>query len=101
MAEIFATRCSAEQQKAEAERVHAAAETLAGAGSSVRYLRSLFVPGEETAFHLFEAERPSDVEDALRDVDLEAERISPAIEVAGRRHRRLLPLTTWTGRRRR
>ena len=37
------------------ERVRAAAERVSSAGSAVRYLRSLYLPGDETCFHFFRA----------------------------------------------
>lgn len=74
-------------QCAEAERVHAAGAALAARGLPVRHLHSIFVPGEETAFHLIEAEDVSAVERALHDAGLDAERISPAIAVAGEERR--------------
>ena len=83
LAEVFAPRGRVEERRAEAERVHAAAAALAARGVRVRHLHSVFVPDEETAFHLLEAERRIAVEHALRDAGLEAERISPAIAVAG------------------
>jgi hypothetical protein len=84
LAEIFTPRCKPEEQRAQAELVHAASDALAGAGVPVLYLQSLFVPGEELALYLVEAEEPASVAHALHEAGLEAERISPAIEIAGR-----------------
>ncbi len=83
LAEVFAPRGTPGMQRAGAERVHAAAAALAAGGISVWHLHSVFVPDEETAFHLIEAEGVSAVERALHDAGLDAERISPAIAVAG------------------
>ena len=83
LAEVFAPRGDAEAQGADAERIRAAATALAATGIRVRHVQSVLVPGEETAFHLLAAERQATVERVLRDAGLEAERISPAIAVAG------------------
>jgi len=79
LAELFAPRCSPEKQRAEVRRVHAAAAALAATGVRVRHLHSTYIPGDETAFHLFEADWPDSVERVLHEAGLEAERISPAI----------------------
>ena len=79
LAEIFAPRCTRDRLRAESLRVRAAAEALADSGEPVRYLHSLLVPGEEIAFHFFEAEQPEAVAHALHGAGLEAERISLAI----------------------
>ena len=79
LVELYAPRQDREQLRAEAKRIRAAVEALADSGLAVRYLHAVLVPGEETAFHVFEAERPDSIEHALRDAGLEAERISPAI----------------------
>lgn len=81
LAELYAPRRGVGQQQAEAERIRLAVEALVGAGVAIRYLRSIVVPREETAFHLFEAERASAVEQVLHDVGLEAECISLASTV--------------------
>jgi hypothetical protein len=60
-----------------------AAEELAREGRQVRYLRSIFVPGDETCFFLFEATRVEDVEEAARRASLRVERVAEAI--AGRK----------------
>ena len=79
LAEIFAPLETAEQLRADSARLQDAAQLLTEAGEPVRYVRSLLVPCEETAFHLFEAETTGAVEHVLRDAGLEAERISVAI----------------------
>jgi len=81
LAETFAARRDSEQLRVETERVRAAAEALASSGVGVRHLESLFLPGEEMALHLFEAERPDAIEQVLRDAGLEADRISLVIAV--------------------
>jgi acetyl esterase/lipase len=84
LAEVYTPRPTAAEEEAQRDRVRAAAEALAADGPHVRYVQVLLVPGEETAFHLFEAEGPAAVEAVLRAAGLEAERISPALAVAGK-----------------
>jgi hypothetical protein len=66
-----------------ARRARLAAEELTREGRQVRYLRSIFVPGDETCFFLYEANRVEDVEEAARRASLRVERVAEAI--AGRK----------------
>ena len=59
----------------EAER---AAAELAGEGRPLRFVRSIFVPDDETCFLLYEAARVEDVEEAARRASLPFARISRA-----------------------
>jgi hypothetical protein len=63
-------------------RIRQAAEQIASSGPSVRHVRSLYIPREETALHVFVAEEPNAVQHALRDAGLEADRIEPVVEMA-------------------
>ncbi|HET7513322.1 MAG TPA: hypothetical protein VFJ60_00785 [Gaiella sp.] len=83
LAEVFAPRGGLESQRAAAERLDAAVTAHTSRGERVRHLHSLFVPDEETTFHLLESEGPAVVDRVLRDAGVEAERIHPAISVAG------------------
>jgi hypothetical protein len=49
-------------------------------GSGVRYVRTTFLPGDETLLHLFEATSPEALRDAARDAALRYERIVEAVE---------------------
>jgi Protein of unknown function (DUF4242) len=67
-------------------RARATAETMAGSGSGIRYLRSLFLPGDELCFLLFEAPSADAVDEAARLAALTFERIIEAeIEEGGDR----------------
>jgi hypothetical protein len=57
-----------------AARVRAAAEA-AGLG----YVRSIFVPDDETCFHVFEAPSVAVVRDALERAELSAQRVVEAV----------------------
>jgi hypothetical protein len=58
------------------ERARLAAEL----GDGVRYLRTTFLPGDETILHLFEAPSASAVDEAGRRAALPIERIVEAVE---------------------
>ena len=59
-------------------RAQRAATELAEAGTEVRYVRAIFVPEDETCFHLFEAASPDAVHAASERAGLSAQRIVEA-----------------------
>ena len=61
------------------ERARRAAEQLAREGHEVRYLRSIFVPEDETCFLLYEASSADAVREAALLAELPFERISASI----------------------
>jgi hypothetical protein len=65
------------------ESASLAAKRLARVSEGVRYVRSVFLPDEETVFHLFEAPSPAIVIDAAARVELGMDRIAKAIERPG------------------
>jgi Protein of unknown function (DUF4242) len=73
LVESYAPRSAAADQR---ERAKRAAEL----GAGVRYLRTTFLPGDETLLHVFEAESPEAVRDAARVASLPYERIVEAVE---------------------
>ena len=56
-----------------------AALTRLGDGSSVRYLRSILIPGDETCLHLVEADSVEQVAEAFEQAGLKADRIVEAV----------------------
>jgi hypothetical protein len=70
-------QAAVEEQAALARR---AAEQLSREGTRVHYLRSIFVPEDETCFHVFEAESVDGVRAAAAQARLPLERVSEAIE---------------------
>jgi hypothetical protein len=64
-------------------RARRAAAQLAEAGTEVRYLRAIFVPEDETCFHLFEAASLDAVRAASERAGLSAQRIVEAVGVTG------------------
>ena len=86
LAEVFAPHTGAEAGRVAADRLRAVTAALAADGAPVRFLYSVFVPADEAAMHLLAADRPATVERALREAGLEADRISPAVTVAGKQN---------------
>ena len=50
-----------------------------GEGNSVRYVRSILIPGDETFLHLVEADSVGQVADAFEQAGLKADRIVEAV----------------------
>jgi hypothetical protein len=62
-----------------ADRARRAAEELSGEGTPVRFLRSIFVPEDETCFYLYEAASAEAVREAARRAELAFERVVEAV----------------------
>jgi hypothetical protein len=62
-----------------AERARLAAEELTLEGTPVRYVRSLFVPEDETCFYLYEAPSADAVREAARRAELPFDRVTEAV----------------------
>jgi hypothetical protein len=62
-----------------AERARLAAKELTRDGTPIRFVRSIFVPEDETCFYLYEAETVEAVREAARRAALPSERIVEAI----------------------
>jgi hypothetical protein len=73
LVESYAANSGVEDQR---ERAQLAAEV----GTGVRYVRTTFLPGDETVLHVFEAESPEAVRDAIQVAALPYERIVEAVE---------------------
>lgn len=65
----------------ELEESSARARWAAELGVGVRYLRTTFLPGDETILHLFEAPSAEAVDRAGRLADLRFDRIVEAVDV--------------------
>ncbi len=63
-------------------RARAAAAELSRSGMAVRYLRSIYIPVDETCFHVIECPSIEVVEEVGRRAQLEFDRITEAIEPA-------------------
>jgi hypothetical protein len=87
--ELYVPRADAAGVERNAVRARLAAEELNRSGTSVRYLRSIFVPEDETCFLLYEAARVEDVEQAAREASLRFERAIEAVVDCGSQEERL------------
>jgi 2-hydroxychromene-2-carboxylate isomerase len=63
-----------------AGRARAAAESFGAGGRSVRYLRSTYLPEDETCLHFFAAASADDVAEAARQAGLSGDRITRSID---------------------
>jgi hypothetical protein len=77
--ELYVSRGDPAAVDRTAERARAAADALTEEGVPVRYVRSIFVPDDETCFLLYEAEGIEDVELAAQRASLGADRIAQAV----------------------
>jgi hypothetical protein len=80
LVELYVPRRAASGFEEEAQRVRSVTTDLHRGGLQIRYLRSLFLPEDETCLYLFEASGVEAVEEAVRSAGLEYERISPALD---------------------
>jgi hypothetical protein len=63
-----------------AGRARAAADSFGARGGSVRYLRSTYLPEDETCLHFFAAASGEDVAEAARQAGLIGNRITRSID---------------------
>ena len=80
LVELYHPRPVGEGFAAAASRARAEAAAVACAARRVRYVRSLFLPTDETCFHEFEAPSAEVLERAARRVGLPYDRIVEAVE---------------------
>jgi hypothetical protein len=67
-----------------ANRLTAGARRVSREGTSVRYVDTIFIPGDETCLHLFEAASEADVRAVARRVGIEVDRVVPAEQIEPR-----------------
>lgn len=79
VAEAYLSRSRAGELAAVVDRVRAAAGEIAAQGTVVRYVRSTFVPEDETCFHVFEAGSADVVTDVSARAGIEQVRVVEAI----------------------
>ena len=81
--ELYVARADAPAVDQGAARVRRAAEEYSREGTPIRYLRSIFVPEDETCFLLFDAVDAASVQEALVRAGLPYERITDAVTASG------------------
>ncbi len=79
LVEIYLSRADGDAVEPGADSARRAAEHLTGLGRPVRYVRSIFVPEDESWFLLFEAAEAEDVREAARLAALPFERVSEVV----------------------
>ena len=67
-----------------ADRLTAGARQVSLDGTSERYLETIFLPGDETCLHLFEADSEANVRAAARQAGVEVDRIVHAEQIEPR-----------------
>lgn len=77
--ELYVSRTDAVAVERGAARARLAAEQLTREGTPVRYLRSIFVPEDETCFYLYEATTADAVHEATRRAALPIDRVTEAV----------------------
>jgi hypothetical protein len=79
LVELYVPRAEALTVRRWAKDARQATEELTREGRPVRYLRSIFVPDDETCFFLYEAAAVEDVEEAARRASLPVDHAAVAI----------------------
>ena len=80
LVETHVPRTQAQDAHAAGRSMRDAARTLSREGTSVRYVRTTLLPGDETCFHVLEAASRDAVAAACRLAGLERARIVVAVE---------------------
>jgi Protein of unknown function (DUF4242) len=80
LVEVYVPRSGAANVRETAARARATAEQLSAEGTAVRYVRAMFVPEDETCFHVFKAVSHEAVKAATERAGFPAQRI---VETAG------------------
>ncbi len=88
LVEVYLPRSRASEACATGSRARAAAEELSREGVPIRYVRTTFLPDDETCFHLFEAASAETVEEASRRAEFGRARVVPAIDASQSARRR-------------
>ena len=82
LVETYVPGTQAQDARAAGRRARAAARKLSREGVSVRYIRTTLLPGDETCFHLFDADCSEAVEEVCRRAGIGHARVVPAIEAS-------------------
>lgn len=77
--ELYLAETDGAAAERSAEAACRAAEELSREGTPVRFLRSIFVPEDETCLYLYEAASAEAVREAARRADLAFERVVEAV----------------------
>jgi hypothetical protein len=86
LVEMYVARTDTDKVAHDSELARAAAEELVREGTAVRYLRSLFVPDDETCFYIYEADSADAVRAAAERASLPTARVMKAETVPNAPH---------------
>jgi hypothetical protein len=81
LVEVFLPQSGADAALAAGRRARAAATELSSEGVAVSYVRTTFLPEDETCFHLFEAVSAGAVEEVSRRAQLGRARVVPYMPI--------------------
>jgi hypothetical protein len=79
--ELYRPRSEPESLRAVADRLAAGARLVSCEGTPVRYVDTIFLPGDETCLHLFEAGSDADVRAVAHRAGIDIDRVVPAEQV--------------------
>lgn len=79
LVEVYVARGAAEDVVSSLDRARLGAQEMTREGMPVRYIRSIFVPEDETCFLVYEAASAEAVHAAARRAALPFERVSAAV----------------------
>jgi len=79
LVELYVSRTDPDAVGRDAERARAASAELTREGTPVRFLRSIFVPEDETCLFLFEAGAVDVVREAARRAELSYEHVAETV----------------------
>jgi hypothetical protein len=82
--ERYRSRSDPDSLQAVADRLATGALHVSHRGISVRYVDTIFLPGDETCLHMFEADSAADVRAVLRLAGIEVDRVVPAEQIESR-----------------
>ena len=86
LVEVYVPRSKGREAAAAAARERSAAEALSREGRQIRYVRTTFLPDDETCFHVFVAACPETVHEIARVAGLGIVRVVAVIEASRPRH---------------
>ena len=80
--EVYLPRSHAGEAHAAGRRARVAVDEMAAEGASIAYVRTTFLPDDETCFHLFEATSAKVVEEVSRRAKLGRTRVIAVIDAS-------------------
>lgn len=84
MVETYLAAYRPSARRTAATRAASAARAQNDSAAPVRYVRSIFIPGDETCFHVFEAVSLDIVRVATEQASIPFERIMPVVQIEAR-----------------